>query len=180
MAHRSRRGGKGPELVWKFIVHRKNEHEVERIPEVARASGVDRLQLTFMWADLSPGVDAPAEKERWAAEWMPVRHTEFAFDARRKPLFDRPCHFLWQDPVVNVDGTVLPCCFLHAPEHNFGDLKTQSFEEIWNNDIYRYSRSLFSDEPYVGPPVKSPCTTCTLFRQRRPVAVQPSEARAAA
>ncbi|MCS6779194.1 MAG: radical SAM protein [Geminicoccaceae bacterium] len=180
VAHRRARGGKGPELVWKFIVHRKNEHEVERVPEVARASGVDRLQLTFMWADLVPGFDSPQEKERWAAEWMPIRHKEFAFDARRKPVFDRPCHFLWQDPVVNIDGTVLPCCFLHAPEHNFGDLKKHSFKEIWNNDIYRYSRSLFSDEPYVGPPVKSPCTTCTLFRHRRPVASEPVEVRAAA
>ncbi len=64
VAHRRARSGRGPELVWKFIVHRKNEHEVDRAPKVAHASGVDRLQLTFMWADLVPGFDSPQEKER--------------------------------------------------------------------------------------------------------------------
>ncbi len=115
---------------------------------------------------------------------MPVVHEEFALEARRKPVFDRPCHFLWQDHVVNIDGTVLPCCFLHAPEHNFGYLDKQSFKEPWNNAIYpcsyRCSRSLFGDEFYVGPPVKSPCTTCTLFRHRRPVVSERVEVRAAA
>ncbi len=96
---------------------------------------------------------------------MPVKRTEFAFETRKTPLFDYVCPFLWSDPVVNADGSVAPCCFVNDAKHNFGDLNTHTFEEIWNNDLYRYSRSLFTDEEYDGPPVESVCDECTLYRQ---------------
>jgi radical SAM protein with 4Fe4S-binding SPASM domain len=158
-------GKKAPEIVWKFIVHKHNEHEVDGAVEMARASGVDKLQLTAMWADLQPGVNDPSRQDQWAEEWLPVQRTEFRFDTRKQPLFDHACPFLWQDPVINIDGTVSPCCFVNNSKYNFGDLKKNTFAEIWNNDKYRYSRSLFSTERYDGPRVRSVCETCTLYRQ---------------
>jgi radical SAM protein with 4Fe4S-binding SPASM domain len=165
VARRRKLGKKLPEIVWKFIVHKHNEHELDKAEAMAEACGVDKLQLTPIWADLTPGVSDRPRQDRWAEEWLPVRETEFRFDTRKEPLFETACPFLWQDPVINIDGTVSPCCFVNDPKFAFGDLKKNTFQEIWNNDLYRYSRSLFSKRPYRGPKVRSVCDSCTLYRQ---------------
>ncbi len=153
-----------PEVIWKYIVHRHNEDHLGAAEDLARDAGVDKLQFTPIWADLQPGVEDP-RRDEWAEEWLPRKHTEFAFETRRLPLFDHACPFLWQDPVINSDGSVAPCCFVNDAKHNFGDLNTHTFDEIWNNDRYRYSRSLFNETEYDGPPVGSVCDDCTLYRQ---------------
>jgi radical SAM protein with 4Fe4S-binding SPASM domain len=162
---RRKLGKRFPEIIWKFIVHKHNEHEIGKAKQMAAAIGVDKIQFTPIWADLQPGVADSVRQDQWAEEWLPVDRTEFRFDSRQSPLFEKACPFLWQDPVINVDGTVSPCCFLNNSKYNFGDLKKNSFEEIWNNDLYRYSRSLFSEEEYVGPKISSVCDSCTLYKQ---------------
>jgi len=47
-------------------------------------------------------------------------------------------HFL-----VERDGTVRCCC--HNVEVKFGDLNTQTLDEIWHGDIYTKFRDLLSD-----------------------------------
>jgi radical SAM protein with 4Fe4S-binding SPASM domain len=164
MKRRRELGKRFPEVIWKYIVHKKNEDDIDAALELAKDVGVDKLQLTPIWADLQPGAPDPRQDE-WAAEWIPVKRTEFAFETRKNPLFEQTCPFLWKDPVINADGSVAPCCFVKDAKHNFGDLNTHTFEEIWNNDLYRYSRSLFTTEEYDGPPVQSVCDQCTLYRQ---------------
>ncbi len=164
MERRRELGKRSPEVIWKFIVHRHSEDDMELALETAREIGVDKLQFTPIWADLTPGASDPRQ-DGWAEEWLPVKRTEFAFETRKTPLFDYVCPFLWSDPVINADGSVAPCCFVNDAKHNFGDLNTHTFPEIWNNDLYRYSRSLFTDEAYDGPPVESVCDECTLYRQ---------------
>ena len=164
MARRRELGKRFPEVTWKYIVHRHNEDDLEVAEDLAAEVGVDKIQFTPIWADLQPGASDPRQDE-WAEEWLPVKRTEFRFETRRTPLFDQACPFLWQDPVINADGTLAPCCFVNDAKHNFGDLRTHSFDEIWNNDLYRYSRSLFTEEEYDGPPVSSVCDECTLYRQ---------------
>jgi radical SAM protein with 4Fe4S-binding SPASM domain len=183
-ARRKELGKVFPEIVWKLIVHRHNEHELGKAEAMARAVGVDRLELTPIWADRKPGTSDKPRQDEWAKEWLPVAHPEFRFDSRKEPLFETACPFLWKDPVINVDGTVSPCAFVSGPECAFGDLKTSTFREIWNNDVYRYSRSLFSRHAYGGPRVGSACDSCTLYRQiegrqRQVVEEPPVEAAAA-
>lgn len=164
MKRRRELGKKFPEVIWKFIVHKHNEDDIDAAHELAKEVGVDKIQFTPIWADLQPGASDPRQDE-WAEEWLPVKRTEFAFETRKIPVFDQACQFLWMDPVINSDGSVAPCCFVSDAKHNFGDLNTHTFEEIWNNDLYRYSRSLFTEEEYDGPPVGSVCDDCTLYRQ---------------
>ena len=43
--------------------------------------------------------------------------------------------------VITWDGLVVPCCFDKDAMHQLGNLKNQSFKEVWNNDNYKQFRN---------------------------------------
>ena len=50
------------------------------------------------------------------------------------------CWKLWHANVITWDGLVVPCCFDKDATHQLGNLKTQSFKEVWKNDNYKQFR----------------------------------------
>ena len=44
---------------------------------------------------------------------------------------------MWSSCVITWDGLVVPCCFDKDAKHQLGDLKLQSFEELWNSSKYQ-------------------------------------------
>jgi radical SAM protein with 4Fe4S-binding SPASM domain len=155
-----------PEVTWKFIVHKHNENELEKAARIAKGIGVDFISFTPIYlGDFRPGTTDNTFDERLAREWLPVFHKEFIFDSNKEILYDQPCPHLWTSPVVNVDGTVFPCCFVNDSTFMFGDLTSQSFFEVWNNSLFQYSRSLFSKSDYDGPKVNSVCDHCRIYNK---------------
>ncbi|MFH1937501.1 MAG: radical SAM/SPASM domain-containing protein [Bacteroidota bacterium] len=57
----------------------------------------------------------------------------------KNPLPNR-CFRMWSGCVITWDGKVVPCCFDKDAGHCMGDLKEQSFEEIWRGEKYRKFR----------------------------------------
>ncbi|MEE8425365.1 MAG: SPASM domain-containing protein [Elusimicrobiota bacterium] len=56
------------------------------------------------------------------------------------------CYEPFQTAFLNCAGEVTPCCF--AATSKMGDLRRQSFDEIWNGDRYRaFRKSFYADEP---------------------------------
>ena len=52
---------------------------------------------------------------------------------------DPYCTAPWTSAFIRFDGRVRPCCFSEA-ESSLGDLREQTFEEIWNGEGYRNLR----------------------------------------
>ncbi len=51
------------------------------------------------------------------------------------------CPFLWDRVYIDISAKIVPCC---EPSHPIvGDIKTQDFEDIWNNEIYQRMRKTF-------------------------------------
>ena len=50
------------------------------------------------------------------------------------------CHDLWEAMVINWDGGVAPCCWLHDPQFDFGNVTDQTVREIWNGPDYVSAR----------------------------------------
>jgi hypothetical protein len=50
------------------------------------------------------------------------------------------CWKLWHANVITWDGLVVPCCFDKDAMHQLGNLKSQSFTDIWKNDNYKQFR----------------------------------------
>ena len=50
-----------------------------------------------------------------------------------KANLDRRCVFIWRSTFVNAQGDVYPCQSMYL---RLGNLRQQSMEEIWNNELY--------------------------------------------
>lgn len=155
-------GYKTPYLEWQFIVMRQNEHQVSDARRMAKELGVD--DIVFKKVDFPHGED----DLELAEKWLPVSSNGF----RREQPFDKPyrengvrCWRLWRSGVVNWDGGYAPCCYLTDASDDFGNVKTSSVKEIWNNDNYRLARGLFKDDfapqGYVG------CLDCNVYLESK-------------
>ena len=67
------------------------------------------------------------------------RNTDGSFKAKNK--FANRCWKLWHANVITWDGLVVPCCFDKDAMHRLGNLKNESFKQIWQNDNYKQFRS---------------------------------------
>ena len=52
---------------------------------------------------------------------------------------------MWHSCVITWDGAVLPCCFDKDGKYKMGDVKNNSFSNIWNNQKYAEFRKLISN-----------------------------------
>ena len=69
--------------------------------------------------------------------------------------FPQGCDHPWKDFRVKFDGEITPCCHSSRP---LGDLRKQTFEEIWNGRRYRFFRWRIKT---AVPPME--CRTCHVF-----------------
>ena len=121
-----------PLLVLQFIVFRFNEHQLGEIRALARELGVDRLEIkTARICDFENGHPLiPSNPEYSRYRKLPDGHY-----AIRHPL-KKQCKRMWRGCVITWDGLVVPCCFDKDAGHPLGDLKHQTFREIWNGKEY--------------------------------------------
>lgn len=170
-------GSKTPRIVWKFIVHRHNSHEVETARRMAREIGVEFVTAPIGLADDLVDYEIGESLEERRREWLPddpaarapAHRTDGA--AARGPIYEGRCTHLFEGPVISPAGDVMPCSYATHPGNAFGNLERTPFAEIWDNAAYRYSRSLFVrplSERAHSDVRKNLCTTCPNFRQRTP------------
>lgn len=63
----------------------------------------------------------------------------------KRNRFPQRCKAPWQEANIKVDGRVTPCCF---SESIMGNLKEETFDQIWNGDRYkRFRRRIHSAVP---------------------------------
>jgi len=134
-AEKKRLGLAKPRIELQFIVMRHNEHELPEIRRLAREWGVDRLRVKTVGADDAETKDlVPATRllSRYKddGETPNVRHTF--------------CTMAWDHTVVNVDGSVTPCCYLRPDMGDafvMGNVFERPFTEIWRGEKYRSFRA---------------------------------------
>ena len=124
--------------------------------------------LTTVPGDVDPGTGV-----RRGAAWQPMIDPPPVDDAARALAeFDaRPkakrlhCHMPTMTAFIFFDGRVFPCCHPHAhTKLPMGDLRRQSFREIWNGRAYRNLRAgLKLGDP---PPL---CQRCSIMQSPPPV-----------
>lgn len=159
-----------PKIVWKFIVNRFNEHEIARARRMARDLGVEIVFDKMGLADDIPDMVFPGTLEQRKQEWLP-KDSRFVLNYYRNgntpPINDKPCNQLFTAPVINPDGRVTPCCWVTDGDNAWGDLTKESFADIWHNEKYMYSRSLFGKSVYNGPVTRTICTECEIFKRTK-------------
>ncbi len=129
---------KTPFVFFQFLVVKPNEHQVEDIKRLAKEVGVDEVRFKTAQVynyktdpnNLIPTIDKFSRYKK---------NADGTYTAKNK-LANR-CWKMQHANVITWDGLVVPCCFDKDATHQLGNLKTQSFKEIWHNDNYKQFRS---------------------------------------
>lgn len=132
---------KTPFIILQFIVFRTNEHQVGQVRKLASELGVDKLELktaqVYNYEEGNPLIPLNEKLSRYKK------------GSKGKYLIDNPlknhCLRMWRGCVITWDGLVVPCCFDKDADHRLGDLKKNTFREIWRGKDYEnFRRKLFS------------------------------------
>ena len=127
-----------PFIIFQFLVVRHNEHQIEEVHKLAKEIGVDQVRLKTAQV---------YDYENDPNKLIPVNSKYSRYKKNKEGRMEyrgnnaNHCWRLWHDPVITWDGAVVPCCFDKDAQHKLGDLKNQSFKELWHNGNYSQFRS---------------------------------------
>lgn len=129
---------KTPHVVFQFLVLGPNEHQIPEVHKLARELGVDQVALkTAQVYGYEKGSILIPKQERYSRY---RKNSDGSYSI--KNALDEHCWRMWHSCVVTWDGRVVPCCFDKDAHFVLGDLKEQSFAEIWNGERYHAFREL--------------------------------------
>lgn len=111
-----------PFLTWQFIVFEHNKHEMERARKLVKKWGFDRIVFIENRGDMGKEL--------------------FEKDKKKNTT----CNFLWNQSVVNWNGSVSPCCLYYDEKYDFGNAFKEGFSTIWNNEKYQKARKLIKSK----------------------------------
>jgi radical SAM protein with 4Fe4S-binding SPASM domain len=142
-----------PHVVFQFLVVKQNEHQVENVYKLAKEMGVNQVVLkTAQIYDFKNGSPLMPSQNKYSR----YRENPDGTYSIKNEL-DNQCWKMWHSCVVTWDGKVVPCCFDKDASHVLGDLKTNSFDEIWTGEKYQvFRRSLLKSRKEIEI-----CRNCT-------------------
>jgi MoaA/NifB/PqqE/SkfB family radical SAM enzyme len=151
-------GSRTPFLIWRMLVGRHNEAQVEDVERLAYDMGVDSFTTGLLYVD--------TRDLEQVAQWLPADPAYSPYDGE-EPIENRwDCRDLWESMVINWDGGVSPCCWLHDPAHDFGNAARDGVRAVWNNPSYLSARRVIgrrgSADTLSGAPdgVETICHRC--------------------
>ncbi len=126
-----------PHVVFQFLVVRPNEHEIPGINALARELGVDSVWLkTAQIYDFGKGSPLIPEQTGYSRY---KRNADGTWSIKNQLL--NHCWKMWHSCVITWDGQVVPCCFDKDANHRMGDLRVQSFRDVWLGSGYNDFRA---------------------------------------
>ncbi len=125
-----------PHIVFQFLVVKPNEHQLNDVEQLAQSLGVDEVVFkTAQVYDFENGNPLIPTNEKYS-RYKKLSNGTYVI---KNELFNQ-CWRMWSACVITWDGIVVPCCFDKDAKHQLGDLKTQSFNELWNSIKYQSFR----------------------------------------
>ena len=119
-----------PLVELQFLVHRKNQGQIHSIKQLGKQLHADKVSVRRF--QIIHAQDAP--------EWLPDKHSRYVVDAdgklRLKKSLKNHCWHLLSSAVFTQDGLVVPCCFDKNADYAMGNISTQDFATIWQNDNF--------------------------------------------
>jgi MoaA/NifB/PqqE/SkfB family radical SAM enzyme len=141
-----------PLINLRFLAMKHNEHEIPELKRLAKSLGVDVLSIktlnpysrdTYFEHRAAQGEDydafLPEEASYRRFRYVGNKHRH---RVRRNP----PCKNLWNAPSIHWNGIVCPCTYDYNEMYIFGDLKSDTFEDVWFGLPYREMRRQFRSD----------------------------------
>ena len=125
-----------PHLIFQFLVVKPNEHQIEDAKKLAREIGVDEIKFkTAQVYDFKNGNPLIPQNEYYSRY---KKQKDGTYRIKNELL--NQCWRMWSSAVVTWDGSVVPCCFDKDAKHQLGSVAFQSFQSVWNSDLYNSFR----------------------------------------
>lgn len=142
-----------PHIIFQFLVVKPNEHQIPEIYRLAREIGIDEVKLkTAQVYDYEQGNELIPTIDKYSRY---SKQKDGTYRVKNQLL--NHCWKLWHACVITWDGLIVPCCFDKDATHRLGNLKQQSFKEIWQGTDYQtFRQSLLKGRDQIDI-----CTNCT-------------------
>ncbi len=125
-----------PYTKFQFLVVKPNEHQLDEAKALAKFVGVDKIVFkTAQIYNFENGSPLIPDNKKYS-RYKKQKNGKYQL---KKKIKNR-CWRLWSNPVITVDGYVLPCCFDKDAKYAMGNINKQSFAEVWNNEKYQNFR----------------------------------------
>ena len=137
-AEKRRLGLKRPHIDVQFIAMRHNEHELDEVRRLCAEWGIDHLRIKTV------GAEDDETRHLVPTQKLLSRYREDGSHNARHPF----CTMAWDHTVVNVDGSVTPCCYLRpdmGERFVMGNVFETPFRDIWRGEKYRAFRAAMLD-----------------------------------
>lgn len=72
-----------------------------------------------------------------------------------------PCYWLWMEPMIHSNGTVVPCCQDVNGELVLGNIKDNSLCNLWNSEVLKKIRSMHKNMQRSSIPI---CNSCNMYQ----------------
>jgi len=142
-----------PHIIFQFLVVKPNEHQIPEIHKLAEEIGIDEVKLkTAQVYDYEHGNPLIPDIDQYSRY---KKETDGTYSLKNQLSND--CWKLWHACVITWDGMVVPCCFDKDATYQLGDLKKDSFADIWHNEAYKSFRYKLTK----GRQEIDICTNCT-------------------
>jgi radical SAM protein with 4Fe4S-binding SPASM domain len=126
-----------PFIIFQFLVVKPNEHQIADVKALGKKVGVDAVWLKT--AQVYDYENDPNQLIPTNNKYSRYKK-DTAGDTTTKNKLGNYCWKMWHSNVITWDGLVVPCCFDKDAMHRLGNLKNQTFKEVWQNDNYHYFR----------------------------------------
>jgi radical SAM protein with 4Fe4S-binding SPASM domain len=128
---------KTPHVVFQYLVVKPNEHQIPTVYDLAKKLGVDSVVLkTAQIYDFKNGSDLIPDNDKYSRYRLNAEGTYSI-----KNNLSNHCWKMWQSCVITWDGKVVPCCFDKDAHYVLGDLRKESFKDIWYGEAYNNFRT---------------------------------------
>lgn len=143
LIHEAKRtlASKTPIIELQFILMKHNAHQRDHMKLIAKELGVD----TYSEKTVGISVNDP-DFQDLARELIPTDTSFSRYYLQKDGTFalkgkiHNDCSTVYEQCVINSDGTVTPCCYDSYSEHVMGNVFEENLETIWKNDKYQSFR----------------------------------------
>ena len=142
-----------PHIVIQFIVFKSNEHQLDEVKKLCKDLGVDELQFkSAQFYNYEKGDPLMTTIDKYS-RYKKQSDGSYTF---KNPLKNK-CYRMWSGCVITWDGLTVPCCFDKDADYKLGDLKLNTFKEVWKGPLYNdFRNKVFTNRKDVDI-----CKNCT-------------------
>jgi radical SAM protein with 4Fe4S-binding SPASM domain len=140
-----------PTVILQSLIFRFNDNKISEIKDLSKELKVDKLWLKApQFYDINNAKKLMSTNPKFARYTISNNHLKLKGKVRNK------CWRSWSNPVITVDGDILPCCFDKDANYKIGNIK-QEFVSAWRSEKI----SNFRKQIVTGRDKIDICSNCT-------------------